>query len=80
MYQLDASRGKGGQLSRQARSLIGKDREDLNWIRRTAESIYAARNDIIHDGTLPADADEIHEDAFELARRTLLHVVGSGIP
>lgn len=80
MYQLDASRGRGSQLSRRARNFIGRDREDLNWIRRTAESIYAARNGVIHDGTLPQDADQISDDAFELGRRTLLHLAVSGCP
>ena len=78
MYQLDASRGKGSKLSRRARNLIGGDREDLRWIGRTAESIYAARTDVVHDGTLPANADQIYGDAFELSRRTLLHLAGSG--
>ena len=78
MYRLDVSRGKGSQLSRHARNLIGGDREDLNWIRRTAESIYAARTGVIHDGTLLAGADQIYVDAFELGRRTLLHLAGSG--
>lgn len=80
MYRLDASRGKGSQLSRRARDLIGRDREDRNWIRRTAESIYAARTGVVHDGTLPADAGQIYESAFELGRRTLLHKAGSGRP
>lgn len=53
MHQLGASRGRGGQLARQARSLRGEDRDDLIWIRGTAEPIYAARTGIIHDGTLP---------------------------
>ena len=74
IYQLDASRGKGSHLSRLARQLIGGERNDLNWIRRTAESIYAARTGVIHDGVLPADADRIYADAFELGRRTLLHL------
>ena len=80
MYQLDASRGRGDQLSRRARELIGGDRADLNWIRRTAKSIYAARSGIVHDGTLPEDAEQICEDGFELARRTLLHIVSTGRP
>ena len=80
MYRLDASRGKGGQLSRKARCLIGGDREDLNWIRKTAEAIYAARTDAIHDGKLPPGADQIYWDAFELGRRTLLRIGGSGHP
>ncbi len=73
IYQLDNMRGKGDQLSLLARCLIGGDREDLNWIRRTAKSTYSARNDVIHEGKLPQDADQIYSDAFELGRRTLLH-------
>ena len=80
MYQLDASRGKGSRLSSLARQFIGGDREDLRWIDRTAESVYAARNGVIHDGTLPHDSGQIYEDAFELGRRTLLHVAVSGRP
>lgn len=72
MYQLDTKRGKKGQLSRRARQFLGGDRENLKWIGRTAESIYDARSSVVHDGTLPADADRIYEDAFELGRRTLL--------
>ena len=78
MYQLDASHGKGSKLSSRARNLIGGDREDRRWIDRTGESVFQARNSIVHDGTLPTDADQIYEDAFELSRRTLLHVAGSG--
>ena len=78
MYQLDASRGRGSQLSSRARQLIGRNRNDLRWIDRTSESIYQARSGIVHDGTLPTDAGRIYEDAFELGRRTLLHKTGSG--
>lgn len=78
MYRLDASRGKGNQLSRRARCLIGGGREDLNWIRKTAGELYAARTKAIHDGELPHNADQIYWDAFELGRRTLLHLAGSG--
>ena len=67
MYQLDASRGKGSQLSRRARDLVGKDREDKNWVRRTAESIYRIRSDIAH-GRLPKDTAQAHVDGLELAR------------
>ncbi|MCY4573557.1 MAG: HEPN domain-containing protein [Gemmatimonadetes bacterium] len=80
MYQLNVSRGKGDQLSRRARRLIGGNREDLNWIRKTAESIYAARTAVVHDGTLPENADHVSRDAFELARRTVLHIASSGRP
>ena len=80
MYQLDASRGKGARLSKRARGLIGGDREDLNWIRKTAESLYAARTAVVHEGTLPEDATQVCKDAFELARRTLLHIASSGRP
>ena len=80
MYRLDVSRGKGSQLACRARNLIGGDQDDRKWIGRAAKSIYAARNDIIHDGTLVADVNRIHEDAFELGRRTLLHVARSGHP
>ena len=79
MYQLDASRGKGGQLSRRARDLIGKDREDKNWIKRTAEFIYSIRNDIAH-GKLPADTAQAHLDGLGLVRRTLAKLVQSGRP
>lgn len=78
MYQLDASRGKGSQLSKRARQFVGSDREDLRWIDRTAESIYVARNCIVHDGTLPQDAAQIYEDSFQLGRRTLLRAAGVG--
>ncbi len=80
MYQLDVSRGKGDQLSRRARELIGGDRADLNWIRGTAESTYRARRDIVHDGTLPENAEQVCENGFDLARRTLLHIVSTGWP
>ena len=79
MYQLDASRGKGGQLSRRARDLVGRDREDKNWIKRTAEAIYRIRNDIVH-GKLPNDPAQAHLDGLELARRTLTHLVRWGLP
>ena len=80
MYRLDVSRGKGDQLSRQSRELIGKDRADRNWIRKTAQSMWAARTAVVHEGTLPEDAEQVCEDGFELARRTLLHVVSTGWP
>ena len=79
LYQLDASRGRGSQLSSRARQLIGGDRNDLRWIDRTAESIYQARSGIVHEGTLPTNAGQIYEDAFELGRRTLLHKTAPGM-
>ena len=79
MYQLDVSRGKGSQLSRRARSLVGRDREDMRWIGRTAESIYAVRNDIAH-GELPKDTARPYQDGLELACRTLVHLVRFGRP
>ncbi len=79
MYQLDAPRGKGDQLSRRARHLVGQDREDRNWIKRTAKTIFKVRNDIAH-GRLPEDTSQAHLDALELARRTLAHLVRWGRP
>ncbi len=79
MHQLDASRGKGSQLSRRARNLVGQNRKDRNWIRRTAESIFKMRNDIAH-GRLPEDTSQAHLDGLELARRTLAHLVRCGRP
>ena len=79
MYQLDVSRGKGGQLSRRARDFVGQDRGDRNWIKRTAESIYRTRSDVAH-GRLPEDTAQLHLDGLELARRTLAHLVHHGWP
>ena len=79
MYELDASRGKGAQLSRRARQLIGRDRGDNKWIGNTAASIYALRSDIAH-GTLPGDTEQAYLDGLRLGRRTLAHLIRSGRP
>ena len=79
MYQLDASRGIGSQLSRRARDLVGQDREDKNWVRRTAESIYRIRGDIVH-GRLPTHTAQAYLDGLALAHRTLVHLVRWGRP
>ena len=79
MYQLDGSRGIGSQLFRRARDLVGQGREDKNWVRRTAESIYRIRGDIVH-GRLPADTAQAYLDGLDLAHRTLVHPVRWGRP
>ena len=79
MYELDASRGKGDQLSRRARHLIGRDREDNRWIRKVAKGLYDLRSDIAH-GTLPGDTEQAYLDGLRLGRRTLAHLIHSGPP
>ena len=79
MYELDAPRGKGGQLSRRARHLIGRGREDNRWIGNTAKSLYDLRSDIAH-GTLPGDTEQAYLDGLRLGRRTLAHLIRSGRP
>ena len=79
MYEIDATRGKGDQLSRRARNFLGQDREDNRWIDRTAQSTYKLRSDIAH-GTLPEDTEQAYLDGLRLGRRTLAHLVRSGPP
>ena len=79
MYKLDASRGKGDQLSRRARNLIGRDREDNRWIDKIAKALYDMRNDIAH-GTLPGDTEQVYLDGLRLGRRTLGRLTHSGPP
>ena len=79
MYEIDASRGKGDQLSRRARHLIGRDREDNNWIKKTARELYDLRSDIAH-GTLPEYNEQAYLDGLRLGRRTLAHLIRSGRP
>ena len=79
MYEIDVSRGKGGQLSRRARQLIGRDREDNKWIGSIAESLYDLRSDIAH-GTLPRDTEQAYLDGLRLGRRTLAHLIRLGPP
>ena len=79
LYEIDAPRGKGDQLSRRARHLIGRDREDNNWIKKTAKELYDLRSDIAH-GALPEYSEQTYLDGLRLGRRTLAHVVQSGRP
>ena len=79
MYELDASRGKGDQLSRRTRNLIGRDRDDNNWIKKTAREFYVLRSDIAH-GTLPEYSEQAYLDGLRLGRRTLAHLIRSGRP
>ena len=79
MYEIDVARGKGGQLSRRARYLIGRDREDNRWIKKTAKALYDVRSDIVH-GTIPKNTDQVYMDGLRLGRRTLAHLIRSGPP
>ena len=69
------TRGKGSQLSRLARDLIGENRFDRKWIDNTAESLFSARNAVGH-GSLPRNADQAYRAGLKLARRTLIHKWG----
>ena len=79
MYQPDVKRGKKDQLSRRARELVGQTRADKNWVRRTVDSIYGARSDVVH-GRQPSDSDQAYLDGLELAYRSLSHLVRHGTP